>query len=68
MRNEKLPPTHLLRIEVPLNMDDSALDYSPAKDAILIALSISRAAFAGHICDDPQVTLREIDDDAPHGP
>jgi hypothetical protein len=59
VKNERLPPTHVLTIEVPLNMENPPCDYNVVKDAIHVALSISRAAFAGHICGDAEVTLKE---------
>jgi hypothetical protein len=57
MLDEQRKPTHILRIEIPLALDDPPMDYHPAKDAIQIALSISRAAFAGHVCDVAEVTM-----------
>lgn len=56
---ERRPPTHVLVIEVPLKLDVPAPDYDPVQDALRVALSISRAAYGGHICDDPHVSLRE---------
>lgn len=59
MLNERAVPTHMLRVEVPLNLDDPSHDYDAVKDAILLTLSVSRAAFSGHICDGPRVTMEE---------
>lgn len=56
---ERRAPTHILRIEVPLNLNDPPYDYDPVADALKLALAISRAGFAGHICDDPAVTMEE---------
>ena len=59
--SERRAPTHILRIDVPLSLSDDELpyDYDPVADAMKLALAISRAGFAGHICDDPQVTMIE---------
>jgi hypothetical protein len=57
---ERQPPTHILRIEVPLFLGDRAadrLDYDPVKQALHIALSASRAAYDGVICDTVDVTM-----------
>ena len=44
---------------MPLHLDDPPHDFSPVKDAVSICLSISRAAFSGHICGDANLTLTE---------
>jgi hypothetical protein len=52
-------PTHMLTVEVPLNLEDRhEHGYDAVKDAISLALAISRAGFAGAICDNANVTLR----------
>lgn len=53
------PPTHVLVIEVPLNLDNGKGDFDPIHDTIATALNISRAAYVGSICGDPQVSLRD---------
>lgn len=50
--------THTLMVEIPLRLD-GMWDYSPTEDAIKAAVSISRAAADGAICDDIVVHLRE---------
>ena len=60
-QSERRAPTHIMRIEVLLNLTDAPYDYDAVADALKLALSISRAGFAGLICDDPQVTLEEVD-------
>jgi hypothetical protein len=56
---ERKPPTHVLRIEIPLNMNNGKGNFDPIQDAIQIALSLSRAAYVGSICDTPSLSLRE---------
>jgi hypothetical protein len=51
------PPTHVLRVEIPLHLDPPPSDYDPVKHALDVALSVSQAAFDGHVCDDIQVTM-----------
>lgn len=50
-------PTHVLRILVPLDLTDPPVDYDVIQDTVMLALGISRAGFAGHICNGPQVDL-----------
>lgn len=57
--NEQKPPTHILRIEIPLNMGEPPTDFDAVQDAVTLALSISRAAYSGVICDNTMVTLEE---------
>jgi hypothetical protein len=53
-------PTHILYIEVPLRIEgENSPNFDPVKDAIRNVIAISRAAYAGAICDDPMVTIRE---------
>lgn len=56
---ERRPPTHILRVEVPLCLSDpmDQQDEQAIKDSIGLALSLSRAAATGHICDTPAVTV-----------
>jgi hypothetical protein len=65
---EASKPTHILRIEVPLNLASESLreDIDPVRDAIGICLTVSRAAFAGHVCGNAELTLvvSKKDDDA----
>jgi hypothetical protein len=49
----------MLRIQVPLDLSEPPGDFDAVKDAVELALRISRAGFAGNICDDVQVTLDE---------
>jgi hypothetical protein len=52
-------PTHAIRIEIPLHLDERppTHDFDPIRDAVLLALNISRAAYVKAICDDAQVSL-----------
>ncbi len=56
---ERSQPTHTLVIEVPLKLDAPAPDFDPVQDALRLALSISRLACEGHVCDVTTVSLRE---------
>jgi hypothetical protein len=59
---ERREPTHVLQIEVPLYLDEAKREgwaYDPVKQALEIALSSSRAAYDGVICNDVQVTMVE---------
>lgn len=57
MLPERSEPTHILRIDVPLNTDELPTEFDAVAEALKIALALSRAATAGVICDDPQVSL-----------
>lgn len=54
-------PTHIMRIEIPLCLADPSSEFDPVADALKLVLSISRVGFAGQICDDPQVTMTEVE-------
>lgn len=59
-------PTHVLRVEIPLDLGGEIpfelykpVDSDAVQDALHIALSVSRAAYDGVICDEIQVTSIE---------
>jgi hypothetical protein len=58
---EKSDPTHILRVSVPLNLNQaiSISDYDVVKQSLDLVLSVSRAAYDGVICDDIQVEMEE---------
>lgn len=60
--NEKSEPTHILHIEIPLKFVEPTLPFRPdvIQDAIQACLYISRIAYEGYICDDPQVNLETV--------
>jgi methylaspartate ammonia-lyase len=60
MLPERRPPTHVLTIEIPLNLDNGIGNFDPVEDAVRICLGLARAAYVGVICDDPQVSWREV--------
>ena len=55
------PPTHIMRVEIPLNMTEPAPDFDAVSDALKLALAVSRAAYSRNICNDPQVTMTEVE-------
>lgn len=59
---ERSPATHVLRVEVPLCLSDpmDEHDEQAIKDSIGLALSLSRAAVSGRICDTPEITLNAV--------
>lgn len=59
MNRERLEPTHMLRIDIPLNMSDPPTEYDAVKQALDLALAISRAAYDKVICNDIQVTMHD---------
>lgn len=53
-------PTHVLRVEVPLRIDEGkTLYFDPIKDALDQVLAISRLASAGLVCGNTQVSVDE---------
>lgn len=61
---DRRPPTHILRVDVPLFIDNDPTGppFDAFKDAIQLTLSLSRLAYAEVICDDPNVKLIERND------
>jgi hypothetical protein len=52
------PPTHIMRIEVPLCLEpDAHRDYDPLRDALRVCLAATRAAYDDIICHDVTVTV-----------
>ena len=59
---ERRAPSHIMLIEVPLNMMiEPAPDFDAVADSVKIALALSRAAYSRNICDDVQVTMTEVE-------
>jgi hypothetical protein len=58
---ERQPPTHTLTVEVPYVLHGGPFDALAVKDAITAVLAIAR--IAGHVCDNPQASIREVADD-----
>jgi hypothetical protein len=58
---EKVDPTHILHVHVPLNMNKTVgiSDYDAVKQSLDLVLSVSRAAYDNVICDDIQVEMEE---------
>lgn len=57
---ERRKPTHTLVVEIPLHIAAGQTFYfDPLRDALRIALSLSRLSTEGLLCDDPQVMVRE---------
>jgi len=68
-KREPLPakdkPTHVLRVEVPLRIDEGqTLYFDPIKDALDQVLALSRLATAGLVCGSAQVSVDEPERDA----
>lgn len=49
---ERAKPTHVLRVEVPLDLSERSVDFDAVSDALGTVLAISRAAMSGEICDE----------------
>lgn len=65
MLTEKLPPTHILRIEVPLNLKDNlAVEEWDIQGAFAAAMSavlpMTRLGTLGLICNDIIVSVDEV--------
>lgn len=56
---ERRTPTHLLRIVVPLALDEPPRNYDAVAQAVRLVLAVSRAGFDGYICDDVQVSMED---------
>lgn len=51
-------PTHVLVIEVPLDLGDGPPpDFDPVEDCLRVCLSVSRAAYTHRICDDVMASV-----------
>ena len=57
----KVTPTHLLRVEVPLDLGVHSTQFDAVEDAVKLVLAVSRAAYDGEICDSPMVYLDVVD-------
>jgi hypothetical protein len=59
--SEHREPTHVVRIEVPLHLEErpAEVDLDVVRDAVLTVLSFSRAVYLKAICDDAQVSMIE---------
>lgn len=54
----KAEPTHVLHVNVPLELHDGPLpDFDAVADACRTVLSVTRAAYAGFICNDVTVEM-----------
>lgn len=54
--------THILRVEVPLDLTNAAtFDYHPVEEALRAVLAISRLAADGCLAGDFQITMRDYD-------
>jgi hypothetical protein len=58
--SERRAPTHIMWVEVPLDLSERSPDFDAVADALRMVLAISRAALSGEICADPQVTMDEL--------
>jgi hypothetical protein len=56
---EQADPTHVLRIDVPLDLAEPPAEFDAVQDALRISLAVSRASFVGAICSEVQVSLEE---------
>lgn len=56
---ERRAPTHILTVEVPLALDVPH-EFDPVQDALRMIVPITRLGTSGALCDDAQVTIREI--------
>jgi hypothetical protein len=59
---DNLKPTHVLVVEIPLNLDFATEpNFDPFQDALKIVLALSRLAVAKVACDNPTVTVRSAE-------
>lgn len=60
-QSERREPTHVMRFEVPLYLEDppTVTDFDPVKDAFEAIIAISRAAYLNAICGEGHVSLVE---------
>jgi hypothetical protein len=57
---ERKAPTHVLRIEVPINIEAASREttrFDALQEAIKLTISLSRAAYVDVICDDINVEM-----------
>lgn len=63
---ERKPPTHLLQINVPLNLEanpavESYVIQDAMHEALQLVVRIARVGTLGLLCDDPEVVFRPVD-------
>jgi len=58
--SERRAPTHIMRVEIPLDLSNRSPDFDAVKDALRIVFAVSRAAFSGDICDGLVVTMEDV--------
>ncbi|MGD0510836.1 MAG: hypothetical protein ABSA33_03250 [Candidatus Micrarchaeaceae archaeon] len=59
----KRDPSHILKVKIPLDIADRNsfdIDFDPVRDAMVIVLAVSRAAYEGYICGQAEVNLEEV--------
>ena len=56
----KADPTHVLRIEIPMRIEDGKTFYfDPMQDAVRLVLALSRLATIGVLCGDAELSIEE---------
>lgn len=56
---ERTEPTHIMRIEIPLDLRERSPDFDAVSEAVKVSLAVSRGALSGEICNDIQVSVEE---------